>query len=149
MLKLPKVLMNIQILIMQNNQNFSTQTCYLEDDTLSRIIEKYQDHPSKKHIKPINSQSQLKEWKGERSIECLVPNRATQENDIYTSILKQNSDVFSFYFAKDINAYISPLKVPNHFKKADITSASKKTSKLSKNYLVIIVQELFSNYRSE
>ena len=38
---------------MQNNQSFSSQTCSLEEDTLSGIIEKHKHHLSKKHMKPI------------------------------------------------------------------------------------------------
>ena len=39
---------------MPKNQSFSTQTCYLEGNTISGITERYNDHPS---INPIKCKS--------------------------------------------------------------------------------------------
>ena len=41
---------NIPILNMPNNQSFSKQTCSLEENTISGIIERNKDHPSKNLI---------------------------------------------------------------------------------------------------
>ena len=46
---------NIPILNMPNNQDFSKQTRSLEENTISRIIERYKDHPSINLIKSKNS----------------------------------------------------------------------------------------------
>ena len=46
---------NIPILNIPNNQSFSTQTCSLEENTISGIIERYKDHPSINLIKSKNS----------------------------------------------------------------------------------------------
>ena len=40
---------------MQNNQSFSTETRSFEEDTISRIIERYKDHYSINLIKSKNS----------------------------------------------------------------------------------------------
>ena len=46
---------NIPILNTQSNQSFSTQPRSLEENTISRIIERYKDHPSINLIKSKNS----------------------------------------------------------------------------------------------
>ena len=75
-----------------------------------------------------------------RSIKSLDPKKATQEKDIRTSILKQNSDFFAVHVKKDINASISALKFPNDLKEADIIPVYKKKFKLSQeNYRPISI----------
>ena len=70
-----------------------------------------------------------------RPIECLVPKKDPQENDIRTKTLKQNSDSFAFAVQKGINASIFALKFSNDLKEADIIPVHKKKLKLSKeNY---------------
>ena len=46
---------NILILNMPKNQNFFIQTRFLEENTISGIIERYKDHPSTNLIKSKNS----------------------------------------------------------------------------------------------
>ena len=46
---------NIPILNIPNNQRSSTQTCSLEEDTISRIIERYMYHPSINLLQSKNS----------------------------------------------------------------------------------------------
>ena len=46
---------NIPILNMPNNHNFSTQTRSLEENTISGIVERYKDHPSTNLIKSKDS----------------------------------------------------------------------------------------------
>ena len=120
---------NIPILNMPNNQSFSTQTRSLKEKTISGIIERYKDHPSRIHIKSKNScfsftPVSIEEVK--RAIESLDPKKAAQERDIHTNILKQNSDFFAFHVQKDINASISISKFPNDLKETDVIPVYKK-----------------------
>ena len=80
---------------MPNNQSFSTQTRFLEENTISGIIERYKDHPNINRIKSKNSclddtfsftPVSIEEVK--KAIESLDPNKAAQEKDIHTNILK-------------------------------------------------------------
>ena len=48
-------IINIPTLNVLNNQSFSNQTRFLEEDTISGIIERCKDHPSINLINPINS----------------------------------------------------------------------------------------------
>ena len=138
---------NIPMLNMPNNQSFSTQTCSLEENTISGIIGRYKDHPSINLIKSKNSclantfsftLASIEEMK--RTIESLDPKKAAQEKDIRTNILKQNSDFFAFHVQKDINASISTSNFPNDLKEADVIPVYKKKSKLSKeNYRPISI----------
>lgn len=105
-------------------------------------MERYKDQPSIKLIKSENSylansfsftSASVEEVK--RPIECLVPKKDPQENDIRTKTLKQNSDSFAFAVQKGINASIFALKFSNDLKEADIIPVHKKKLKLSKeNY---------------
>ena len=132
---------------MPNNQSFSTQTRSLEENTISGIIERYKDHPSKNLIKSKNSYLantfsftpvSIEEVK--RAIKSLDAKKAAQEKDIHTNILKQNSDFFAFHLQKDINASISTSKFPNDLREADVILVYKKESKLSKeNYRPISI----------
>ena len=80
---------NIPILNMSNNQSFSTQARSFEENTISRIIERYKDHPSINLIKSKNSclantfsftPVSIEEVK--RAIESLDSKKAAQEKDI-------------------------------------------------------------------
>ena len=132
---------------MSNNQSFPTQTCSLEDNTISGIIERYKDHPRINLIKYKNSClantfsfTPVSTEEVKRAIESLDPKKAAQEKDIHTNILKQNSDFFAFHVQKDINASISTSKFPNDLKEADVIPVYKKKSKLSKeNYRPISI----------
>ena len=62
----------------------------------------------------------------EEVIESFDLKKAPQENDIHTNILKQNSAFFAFYARKNINAYISAIKIPVDLKEANIMPVCKK-----------------------
>ena len=124
---------------MPNNHGFSTQTRSLEENTILRIIERYKDHRSTNLIKSKNSclantfsftPVSIEEVK--RAIQSLDRKTVTQEKDIHTNTVKQNSDFFTFHVQKDINASISTSKFPNDLKEADVIPVYKKKSKLSK-----------------
>ena len=122
-----KYFINIPILNMLNNQSFSTQSCSLEENTISGITERYKAHPSINLIKSESSclpntfsfmPVSIEDVK--RSIETLDPKKVTQGKDIHTNILKQNSYFLAARVQKDINASISALKFPNDLNKTDI-----------------------------
>ena len=118
------------------------------------IIKKYKFHPSIKLIKSKNKGlsssfsfkfATINEVK--KSINNLDPKKASQKEDICTSILKANADFFASYVCNDINASISSSTFPNQLKEADIIPAHKKKSKLSKeNYRPISILPNISKY---
>ena len=59
--------------------------------------------------------------------------KASQQSDIPTKILKQNSDYFAKYFYENIKQCISKLIFPSDLKLADVTPVYKKKSKNSKD----------------
>ena len=112
-----------------------------EQDPVLNIIEKCKFHPSIKLIQSKNKGlsssfsfkfATINEVK--KSINNLDPKKASQKEDICTSILKANADFFASYVCNDINASISSSTFPNQLKEADIIPAHKKKSKLSGFY---------------
>ena len=78
---------------MPNNQSFSTQTCSLEENTISGITERYKDHPSINLIKSKNncladtfSFTPVLIEEVKTTIESLNPNKVAQEKAIHTNI---------------------------------------------------------------
>ena len=69
-------------------------------------------------------------WK---KLKTLDTARASQQSDIPTKILNQNSDYFAEYFYKNINQCISKSIFPSDLKLADVTPVYKKKSKNSKD----------------
>ena len=64
----------------------------------------------------------------------------TQQNDIPTKILKENSEVFARYIHKNINFCIENSIFPSDLKVADVNPVFKKKSKTSKdNYRLISI----------
>ena len=64
----------------------------------------------------------------------------TQQNDIPTKILKENSEVFARYIHKNIHFCIENSIFPFDLKVADVTPVFKKKSKTSKdNYRLISI----------
>ena len=59
--------------------------------------------------------------------------KASQQSDIPTKILKQNSEYFAEYFYENINKFISKSIFPSDLKLADVTPVYKKKSKNSKD----------------
>ena len=68
-----------------------------------------------------------------KKVNTLHTARATQQSDIPTKTLKQNSDYFAEYFYKNINQCISKSIFPSDLKLADVTPVYKKKSKNSKD----------------
>ena len=74
-------------------------------------------------------------WRYIKKTSNLDTAKASQESDIPTKILKQNSDYFAEYFCWNINQCISKSIFPPELKLADVTPVYKKKPKNSKyNY---------------
>ena len=89
------IFMSIPILNMPTDQEF--QYSYSpEEDSLLRIIGKYQNHPSIKLIKSKNKSQtfRFRETnidKTKKSIENLYPKKASQKSDMNTNIIRENA----------------------------------------------------------
>ena len=68
-----------------------------------------------------------------RKVNTLETAKASQQSDIPTKVLKQNSDCFTEYFYENINQCMSKSIFPSDFKLAVVTPVYKKKSKKSKN----------------
>ena len=60
-------------------------------------------------------------------------NKATQNTDIATKIIKENSDIFGDFIFSNFNCFINSPSYPLLLKRADITPVHKKDSKSEKN----------------
>ena len=68
-----------------------------------------------------------------KKVNTLDTAKVSQQSDIPTKILKQNSDYFAEYFNKNINQCISKSIYPSNLKLADVTPVYRKKLKNSKN----------------
>ena len=68
-----------------------------------------------------------------KKVKTLDTVKASQQSDIPTKILKQNSDYFAVYFYKNINQCISKSIFPSYLKLADVTPVYTNKSKNSHN----------------
>ena len=109
------------------------------NDPVLQCINKYSDHPSIKiineKIKDINAFnfSKVEDKDVEKLIQGLDIKKATQEEDIPTNILKENTDIFSPYLCRVINDSISKSSFPDFLKRANITPVHKKSTKTEKD----------------
>ena len=135
---------NIPIKNMPKNQEYESFDSS-EENPVSSIIKKYQNHPSIKLIKTKNKsktfrfrETNTNEIK--KFIEKLDPKKASQKSDMSTNILKKNAAFFAKYICDDINTLIRSSKFHNELKEADIVPVHKKKSKFSKeNYRPISI----------
>ena len=109
------------------------------DDQVTNAFNKFRNHSSIIMIKskekinqrfsfgPVTYDEVLK------IVNTLDTAKASQQSDIPTKILKQNSDYFAEYFYKNINQCISKSTFPSDLKLADVTPVYKKKSKNSKD----------------
>ena len=111
------------------------------NDQVTNALNKFRNHPSIVMIKskrkidqcfsfgPVTYDDILKK------INNLDTAKASQQSDIPTKILKQNSDYFAEYSCGNINQWILKSVFPPDLKLADVTSVYKKNSKnLKDNY---------------
>ena len=109
-------------------------------DPVIRAIIKYRAHPSIIAIKEnynsstrfnfsfVDKEDILKEIKNLKS------NKATQNTDIPTKLIKENSDIFADFIFENLNDSISQSVFPSALKLANITPVHKKDSKSKKDH---------------
>ena len=117
-----------------------------DNEPILNYINKFKNHPSIKVIKSRKKEEQTFTFNYVsyeevlNKIRKLQTTKTTQQNDIPTKILKENSGVFARYFHKNINFCIENSIFPSDLKVADVTPAFKKKSKTSKdNYRPISI----------
>ena len=100
-------------------QTFQLGPHSTEEDQIVSIINEFSDHPSIRLIKSRNNSLSKKfAFKPvtfqeiNKLLANLDPKKTSQENDIHTNILKENSELFAKYVYKDINNAILNSKFP-------------------------------------
>ena len=117
------------------NLKVSTDHSYDNDfiatnDQVTNTVSKFRNHPSIIMIKNKNDQTFSfgpVTYDGVlKKVKTLDTAKASQQSDMPTKILKQNSDYFVEYFYENINQCISKSILPSNLKLADITPVYKK-----------------------
>ena len=83
--------------------------------------------------KPYFSFKNVKKEEILKELNKLNINKATQNTDITTKIIKENSDIFGDFIFSNLNCCINTSSYPSLLKRADITPVHKKDSKSEKN----------------
>ena len=121
------------------NHNYDTDFL-VTNELVANALNKFRNHPSIIMIKnkrktdkcfsfgPVTYDDILK-----KKTNNLDTAKASQQSDIPTKILKQNSDYFAGYFCGNINQCISKSMFPPDLKLADVTPVYKNKSKNSKD----------------
>ena len=81
-----------------------------------------------------------------KKVKILDTAKATQQSDIPTNILKQNSDYFAEYFYENINQGMSKSIFPSDLKLANVTPVYEKKSNNSKGRPVSILFNISKIY---
>ena len=107
-------------------------------DKIFNSIRQFEEHPSIAMIKMKNrssffSFSPITYENVLEKVENLNVAKTSQQSDIPTKILKQNSKFFAKYFYQNINYCIENSVFPNDLKLADVTPIHKKKSKSKKD----------------
>ena len=106
---------------------------------LLKAIIRYRNHPSIVGIKKFCNSKSLFSFKNVQKEEILKElnnlniNKATQNTDIPTKIIKENSDLFGDFIFLNLNCCINTSSYLSLLKRADITPVHKKDSKSAKN----------------
>ena len=113
--------------------------CENINDPLLKAIVRYRNHPSIVAIKKFCNSKPHFSFKTVQKEEILKElnnlniNKATQNTDIPTKIIKENSDIFGDFIFSNLNCCINTSSYPSLLKRADITPVHKKDSKNEKN----------------
>ena len=119
--------------------NVDDPICENINDPLLKATVRYRNHPSIVAIKKFcNSKSHFssKNVQKEEILKELINlniNKVTQNTDIPTKIIKENSDIFGDFIFSNFNCCINTSSYPSLLRRADITPAHKKDSKSKKN----------------
>ena len=144
-LKLTKELQNFKTLLKycpkSTHSAIQYRWCYLwkYNDSLLKAVVTYRNHPSIAAIKKFcNSKSHFS-FKNDQKEQILKElnnvnsNKATQNTDISTKMIKENSDIFGNFIFSTLNCCINTYLYLSLLKRADITFVHKKDSKNAKN----------------
>ena len=124
------IVLSLRILL---KENYETKVGN-DNEPILNYINKFKNHPSIKVIKSRKKEEQTFTFSYVsyeevlNEIRKLQTTKTTQQNDIPTKILKENSEVFARYFHKNINFCIENSIFPSDLKVADVTPAFKKAS---------------------
>ena len=119
--------------------NVDDPICENINDPLLKAIVRYRNHPSIAAIKKFcNSKfhfsfKNVQEEEILKELNNLNINKATQNTDIPTKIIKKNSDIFGDFIFSNLNCCINTSSYPSLLKRADIAPVHKKDSKSEKN----------------
>ena len=119
--------------------NVDDPICENINDPLLEAIVRYRNHRSIVAIKKFfNSKSHFSFKNVEmeeipKELNNLNINKATQNTDIPTKIIKGNSDIFEDFIFSNLNCCINTSSYPSLLKRADLTPVHKKDSKREKN----------------
>ena len=119
--------------------NVDDPICGNINDPLLKAIARYRNHPSIVAIKKLCNFKSHFSFKNVQKEEILIElnnpniNKATQNTDIPTKIIKENSDIFGDFIFSNLNCCINTSSDPSLLKRADITPLHKKDSKSEKN----------------
>ena len=85
-----------------------------------------------------------------KEIENLKANKATQNTDISTKLIKENSEIFADFIFENLNDSISQSVFPSALKLANIAPVHKKDSKSKKDYyrLISVLPNISKIYES-
>ena len=141
-----KIMSSEKIALVEGTKNFKNGKETAKVLTMVGAFLKYRTHPSIIAIKEncnsstrfnfsfVDKEDILKEIKN-----CKA-NKATQNTDIPTKLIKENSDIFADFIFENLNDSISQSVFPSALKLANITPVHKKDSKSKKyHYRPIIV----------
>ena len=124
-------------------------------DPLMKAIMKYRFHPSIVAIKKkFNSGlsfsfSQVERHEIMKEINNLKTNKATQNTDIPTKLIKNNSDIFGDFIFGKYNNYVSSSIFSNFLKHAITTPVHKRGTKSSKNNYRPVYYQTFLKYMKD
>ena len=119
-------------------ENYETDV-WNDNDPILNYINKFKNHRSVKVIKSRKKEEQAFTFSYVfyeevlNKIRKLQTTKTTQQNNIPTKVLKENSEVFARNFHKYINFCIENSIFPSDLKVSDVTPAFKKKSKTSKD----------------
>ena len=112
--------------------NMDDPICENINDPLLKAIFRYRNHPSIVAIKKFCKSKSHFSFKNVQKEEILKElnnlniNKATQNTDIPTKIIKENSDIFGDFIFSNFNCCINTFSYPSLLKRADITPVHKK-----------------------
>ena len=106
--------------------------CEIINDSLVKAVVRYRNHPSITAIKKLCNSKFHFSFKIVQKEEILKElnnlniNKATQNTDVPTKIIKENSDIFGDFIFSNLNCCINTSSYLSLLKRADVTPVHKK-----------------------